>query len=117
MLIRQEQECAGMKVDVEKNNMNEERKRFSTGHYTGNKWGGKYLRAPDIFYIEVKYADETVWLTQKMMAKLFQVSIPTVNEHLRNIYFTKELDEKSTIRKFLIVQTEANRQVQREMKN
>lgn len=50
--------------------------------------------------IEVKYADETVWLSQKMMAKLFEVSIPTINEHLKNIFESKELDENSVIRNF-----------------
>ncbi|MBU0614702.1 MAG: virulence RhuM family protein [Nanoarchaeota archaeon] len=51
--------------------------------------------------IEVKYADENVWLSQKMMAMLFDVSIPTINEHLKNIFGSKELDEKSVIRNFL----------------
>ena len=51
--------------------------------------------------IEVKYANETVWLTQKMIAKLFDVSIPTINEHLKNILDSKELKEDSVIRKFL----------------
>jgi hypothetical protein len=52
--------------------------------------------------IEVKYADETVWLTQKMMAKLFEVTIPTVNEHLKNVFKSSELDKNSVIRNFLI---------------
>ena len=52
--------------------------------------------------IEVKYADETVWLSQKMMAKLFDVSIPTINEHLKNIFGSGELHENSVIRNFLI---------------
>ena len=65
--------------------------------------------------IEVKYADETVWVTQKMMAKLFEVAIPTINEHLKNIYQNQELDEQSTIRKFLIVQKEGKRDVKREL--
>src|SRR3989344_1971248 len=52
--------------------------------------------------IEVKYADETVWLSQKMLAKLFDVSIPTINEHLKNIFKSKELNENSVIRNFLI---------------
>ncbi len=52
--------------------------------------------------IEVKYADETVWLSQKMMAKLFEVSVPTVNEHLKNIFSSGELSENSVIRNFLI---------------
>jgi hypothetical protein len=63
--------------------------------------------------IEVKYADETVWLSQKMMAKLFEVEIPTINEHLKNIFKSKELKEESTIRKFRIVQKEGNREVTR----
>ncbi|MFA5888214.1 MAG: virulence RhuM family protein [Candidatus Nanoarchaeia archaeon] len=65
--------------------------------------------------IEVKYAEGTVWLSQKMMAKLFEVAIPTINEHLKNIYQNKELEESSTIRKFRIVQNEANRSVQRDI--
>ena len=52
--------------------------------------------------IEVKYADGTVWLSQKMMAKLFEVSVPNVNEHLKNIFISGELNENSVIRNFLI---------------
>ena len=63
--------------------------------------------------IEVRYEDENLWLTQKMMGMLFDVSVPTVNEHLKNIYNSGELDQESTIRKFRIVQTEGNRQVER----
>ncbi len=65
--------------------------------------------------IEVKYADETVWLSQKMMAKLFEVTIPTINEHLKNVYHNRELEEKATIRNFRIVQNEAGRTVQRDV--
>lgn len=65
--------------------------------------------------IEVRYEDETLWLTQKMMAMLFDVSVPTVSEHLKNIYNSGELEQESTIRKFRIVQTEGNRQVSREL--
>jgi len=64
--------------------------------------------------IEVRYEDETLWLTQKMMAALFDVTVPTINEHLKNIYESGELDQDSTIRKFRIVQTEGTRQVSRE---
>ena len=56
--------------------------------------------------IEVRIEDENVWLTQKLIAKLFDVKIPTINEHLRNIFETNELGAKATIRKFLIVQSE-----------
>lgn len=52
--------------------------------------------------IRVRIEDENVWLTQKLIAELFDVSVPTVNEHLKNILESKELDEISVIRKFLI---------------
>lgn len=65
--------------------------------------------------IEVRYEDETIWLTQKMMATLFDVTAPTINEHLKNIFASGELDEKATIRKFRIVQTEGTRHVNREV--
>jgi len=52
--------------------------------------------------IEVKVEDETVWLTQKLIAKLFDINVATVNEHLKNIFKTNELEENSVIRKFLI---------------
>ncbi|MDR0913273.1 MAG: virulence RhuM family protein [Methanobrevibacter sp.] len=57
--------------------------------------------------------NETLWTTQKAMAKMFNVKIPTINEHLKNIFKTKELDENSTMRKFRIVQKEGNRNVER----
>jgi hypothetical protein len=52
--------------------------------------------------IHVKIEDENVWLTQKLIAELFEVSVPTVNEHLKNIFESGELDEKSVIRNFRI---------------
>ncbi len=52
--------------------------------------------------IEVHYEDETIWLTQKLMAELFCVTIPTINEHLKNIFESNELQEKAVIRKFRI---------------
>ena len=57
--------------------------------------------------LRVQLEKETVWLTQKQMAILFEKGIPTINEHIKNIYKEKELDKNSTIRKFRIVQTEA----------
>ena len=63
--------------------------------------------------IPVKMLDETVWLTQEQMAQLFQKSISTINEHIRNIYKEEELNTNSTIRKIRIVQKEGNRDVQR----
>lgn len=52
--------------------------------------------------IEVRVQDENVWLTQKLIAKLFDVQIPTINEHIKNIFSSHELEENSVIRKFLI---------------
>ena len=63
--------------------------------------------------LEVRLEDETVWLTQKLMAELFQVTIPTINEHIKNIYNEAELGSEATIRKFRIVQKEGKREVSR----
>ena len=63
--------------------------------------------------LEVRLENETVWLTQKMMAELFQVAVPTINEHIKNILDEGELAPQATIRKFLIVQNEGARQVTR----
>ncbi|MDP1722800.1 MAG: virulence RhuM family protein [Candidatus Gottesmanbacteria bacterium] len=52
--------------------------------------------------IRVRIEDENVWLTQKLIAELFDVSVPTVNEHLKNIFGSGELEESSGIRNFLI---------------
>ncbi len=51
--------------------------------------------------VEVFFYDENIWLTQKRMAELFEVAIPTINEHLKNIFNSRELQEKSVIRNFL----------------
>ncbi|MFW6374632.1 MAG: virulence RhuM family protein, partial [Thermodesulfobacteriota bacterium] len=50
--------------------------------------------------IEVRYEDETIWLSQKLMATLFDVTVPTINEHLKNTFASGELDPDSVIRKF-----------------
>lgn len=52
--------------------------------------------------LEVRYEDETIWLTQKLIAQLFDVTVPTINEHLKNILASNELQEDSVIRKFRI---------------
>ncbi|MDO5027950.1 MAG: virulence RhuM family protein [Bacillota bacterium] len=67
--------------------------------------------------IEIRYEDENIWLSQKMMASLYGVSTATINEHLKNIFEDKELQEEATIRKFLIVQKEGSRNVSRETKH
>lgn len=65
--------------------------------------------------IEMRYEDENIWLTQKMMAVLYDVDVRTVNEHIQKIYADNELNEAATIRKFRIVQTEGTRQVGRKV--
>ena len=65
--------------------------------------------------IEIRYEDENIWLTQKMMAELYDVGINTINEHIKKIYDDSELEETATIRKFRIVQNEGNRQVSRDI--
>ncbi len=63
--------------------------------------------------LDVRFQDETVWLTQKLMAELFQTSVPNINMHLKNIFDEGELEEKATIKDFLIVQKEGSREVKR----
>ena len=63
--------------------------------------------------LEVRLENETVWLSQKMMAELFQVGVPTINYHIKEIYECGELDREATIRKFRIVRMEDRRQVTR----
>ena len=65
--------------------------------------------------IQVRYEDGTFRLTQKRMAELFNVSVSTINKHLKSIFNTWELSEEATIRKFHIVQNEGTRQVTREV--
>ena len=59
----------------------------------------------------MRYEDENIWLTQKMMAELYDVDVRTINEHIKKIYSDGELTESATIRKFRIVQAEGTRQV------
>ena len=64
--------------------------------------------------IEMRYEDENIWLTQKMMATLYDVSVAAINQHIKKVYADSELEPESTIKKYLIVQNEGARQVQRE---
>lgn len=64
---------------------------------------------------EVRYEDENIWLTQKMLARLYEVETNTINYHIKKIFEDKELDENSTIRNFRIVQTEGSRQISRDV--
>jgi hypothetical protein len=65
--------------------------------------------------IEMRYQDENIWLTQKLLSTLYDVEVNTVNYHIKKIFEDREFDESATIRKFRIVQTEGNRQVEREI--
>lgn len=67
--------------------------------------------------VEMRYEDENIWLTQKMLAALYDVDVRTINEHIQKIYGDQELELKATIRDFRIVQTEGSRQVNREVKH
>ena len=66
--------------------------------------------------IQVRYENETLWMTQRALSELFDTGIDNINVHLRNIYDSKELDKKSTIEEISIVQKEGNRQVKRKVK-
>jgi len=67
--------------------------------------------------IEMRYQDENIWLTQKLMAELYDVEVHTINEHIKKVYTDGELTETATIRNFRIVQTEGSRQVERDIKH
>ena len=63
--------------------------------------------------IDVRFVDETVWLTQAQLCELYQTSKANISEHIKNIFEEKELDEESTVRKFRTVQEEGSRTVTR----
>ena len=63
--------------------------------------------------IEMRYEDENIWLTQKMLAKLYDVSVPAINQHIKKVYDDSELEHDSTVKKYLTVQNEGTRQVTR----
>jgi len=65
--------------------------------------------------LDIRFEDETFWLSQKKMAELFDVDVRTINEHLKNIFESRELQKDPTIRKFRIVQWEGKREVTREI--
>ena len=67
--------------------------------------------------VEMRYEDENIWLTQKMMAVLYDVSVPAINQHLKRIFTDNELDRGATVKKYLIVQTEGTREVRREVEH
>lgn len=67
--------------------------------------------------VELRYEDENIWLTQRLLAELYGVDVRTINDHIQKIFSDNELSEESTIRNFRIVQTEGSRQVSREVKH
>jgi len=67
--------------------------------------------------VEVKFEQETIWLSQKQMAELFDKDVRTINEHIKTIYTTIELTKDSTIRKFRIVRKEGKRDVSRDIEH
>ena len=58
--------------------------------------------------VELRYQDENIWLTQRLMAELYGVDVRTINEHIQKIFADNELTEEATIRNFRIVQTEGS---------
>jgi hypothetical protein len=74
-----------------------------------------YNSADGSLKLDVRLEGETVWLSQKMMAELFQTSVPNINLHLKNIFDEGELESNRTIKDFLIVQLEGNREVSRKI--
>jgi hypothetical protein len=71
----------------------------------------------DLQNIEMRYQDENIWLTQKMMATLYDVTVPAINQHLKRIFDDAELSRGATVKQYLIVQTEGNRAVTREVEH
>lgn len=67
--------------------------------------------------VECRFANETLWLSQALIAELFQITVPTVNYHLKTIYEEGELAAEATIRRFLIVRREGARDVAREIEH
>ena len=67
--------------------------------------------------VDVRFEDESVWLTQRQMAKVFRTSIDNVSLHLKNIYTTGELKEAATTEDFSVVRSEGQRQVRRKIRH
>lgn len=67
--------------------------------------------------IEMRYEDENIWLTQKMMSVLYDVSVQNIGQHIKKIFTDSELDREATIKKYFIVQNEGGREVSREVEH
>ncbi len=67
--------------------------------------------------INVSIKEDTLWLTQKQIAELFEVTIPNISMHIRAIYKENELDKNPTVKKYLTVQKEGSREVSRDLEH
>ena len=67
--------------------------------------------------VEMRYENENIWLTQKMMATLYDVSVSAINQHLKRIFTDNELEPEATVKQYLIVQTEGSREVRRDVEH
>jgi hypothetical protein len=67
--------------------------------------------------VEMRYENENIWLSQKMMSTLYDVSVSAINQHLKRIFADNELERLATIKKYLIVQNEGGRQIKREVEH
>lgn len=67
--------------------------------------------------IQCRFADDTLWLTQKQMSELFEIGVGTVNHHLKAIFSERELDAEATIRRYRIVRSEGARAISREIEH
>jgi len=76
-----------------------------------------FQRADGTTRVECRFESNTLWLTQALIAELYQKGVPTINEHLQNIYREGEVDQNATIRKFRMVRQEGSRQVSRDIEH
>lgn len=74
-----------------------------------------YQDEDGITKVSVKFSDEDIWLTQNQIAEIYKTTKQNISSHISNIYRDKELDMNSTVKKFLTVQNEGNRQVKRDI--
>ena len=72
-----------------------------------------YQSKDDTFRLDVRFQDESVWLTQQQMAELFSTTKQNISLHIKNIYSEGELHPEATVRKYLTVQNEGEREVRR----
>ncbi len=93
---------------------------MSAKDHNSNKPGGEivlYQTEDGQTRVECRFEAENIWLSQALISELFQVTVPTVNEHLKGIYADGELQPVATIRKFRIVRLEGTREVSREIEH